>query len=110
MFVNRDRVIEELRLACRRARALRKDIDSIILFGSFARGDAGPRSDADLLVILADSPHERRMDRIPDLLDAFSPMPVSLDIVPWTRAEVERGRREKHPWLMMVQSQGMELA
>jgi predicted nucleotidyltransferase len=110
VFVDRSRVIEELRLACRRAMARRKDIEVVILFGSFARGDAGPRSDADLLVILADSPHERRMDRIPGLLEAFSPMPVPLDIVPWTRAELERARREKHPWVIMVQSRGIELA
>ena len=80
-----------------------------MLFGSLARGDGGPRSDADLFVVLSDSPHERRMDRIPDLLESFSPMPVALDIVPWTRAELEKAQEEGNRWAMMIQEEGIEL-
>lgn len=39
--------------------------ERIYLFGSIARGDAGPDSDYDLLVVVADSaPHERRRSRL----------------------------------------------
>ena len=35
--------------------------DQIILFGSAARGEMGPDSDLDLLVVKADVPHRRRL-------------------------------------------------
>lgn len=108
-FVDRRGVIDELRQLCRRARQQRPDIESVVLFGSYARGSCGPRSDADLFVVLADSPHARRMDRIPDLLRVFAPTPVPLDIVPWTRAELEQARQRGDRWVAMVQRQGIEL-
>lgn len=102
-------MIEQLRSLCRRARAERPDIERVILFGSFSRGRPGPRSDADLLVVLSESSFERRMDRIPDLLEVFSPAPVPLDIVPWTSAELEKAVREEDPWIAMVRKDGLDL-
>lgn len=37
--------------------------DRIILFGSAARGEMGPDSDLDLLVVKADVPHRRRLSQ-----------------------------------------------
>jgi predicted nucleotidyltransferase len=76
--------------------ALRRHIDqryrpdpnivAVHLFGSFARGRAVPGSDVDLLVILERDPRPPR-DRIPDHLPGG--FPVGVDVVVWTRAEME---------------------
>ena len=57
------------------------------LFGSLARGDAAPGSDADLLVILSSSA-EHFLDRIPRYL--LTGLSLGVDVFPYTRAEVEQ--------------------
>jgi predicted nucleotidyltransferase len=47
-LVERERILEELRQAAPRLRA--RGITHLSLFGSMARGEAGPRSDVDLLI------------------------------------------------------------
>jgi predicted nucleotidyltransferase len=53
--------------------------EQIILFGSQARGDAGPDSDVDLLVVihLDGSVDEKRLE----ILGALHGIPVSVDII-----------------------------
>jgi predicted nucleotidyltransferase len=41
-------------------------LHKLILFGSRARGDAGPHSDADVVVILDDASSERDFDSVSD--------------------------------------------
>jgi predicted nucleotidyltransferase len=64
----------------------------IVLFGSRARGDHGPTSDIDLLVI-EDSPLPRHRRAIP-LNAALSDLPlgVEVEVVVYTPAEVEEWR------------------
>jgi len=68
-----------------------ENVLAVVLFGSLARGDQTPASDADVLIILQDSasPFE---DRIPH----FIPTGVGLgvDVFPYTLAETERSLRE----------------
>ena len=85
------------------------EIEAVYLFGSQARGDANVRSDADLFVILSHSPHVRRMDRIPALLEAMDPLPMPVDIVPWTEAEYRSGCAEQHPWLATIMGEAKML-
>ncbi len=62
------------------------EIERVVLFGSLARGDAAPGSDADLLVVLShsDLPFLERIPRyLPD--DAG----IGVDVFPYTRAELE---------------------
>jgi predicted nucleotidyltransferase len=62
--------------------------DKIILFGSRARGDAGPESDIDLLVLFPDvaDPNRRAAEVYASLLD----FPRPTDIVVSTTARFER--------------------
>lgn len=62
--------------------------DKIILFGSRARGDAGPESDIDLLVLFSDvaDPNMRAAELYASLVD----FPRSTDIVVSTTARFER--------------------
>ena len=76
--------------------ALRRHIDTryrpdpnvvaVYLFGSFARGTAAPGSDVDLLVVVERDLRPAR-DRIPDHLP--SAFPVGVDVIVWTREEME---------------------
>jgi predicted nucleotidyltransferase len=64
--------------------------DKIILFGSRARGDAGPDSDIDLLVLFSDvaDPNKRAAELYASLVDFPRPM----DIVVSTSSRFERYR------------------
>jgi uncharacterized protein len=64
--------------------------DKIILFGSCARGDAGPDSDIDLLVLFPDvaDPNKRSAELYASLLD----FPRPKDIVVSTTSRFERYR------------------
>ena len=82
---------EAARLIGRRlGQALRPD--AIFLFGSHARGDAGPDSDLDFMVVVPESPHPRYLRSVEArriVGDIFSPK----DIVVLTRQEWEAERR-----------------
>ena len=60
----------------------------IILFGSQARGDAGPKSDVDLLVVLSEVADKRRAAI--EIRRALAHLPVSKDIIVTTPEEVAR--------------------
>ena len=53
--------------------------DKVILFGSYARGDAGPGSDLDLLVVEKELTHPRR--EMVRLRCALSPLRIPVDIL-----------------------------
>jgi predicted nucleotidyltransferase len=66
--------------------ARHREIEEIIVFGSFARGTYAPGSDLDVLIVLSSSDKPFR-DRIPDYLPGR--FPVGLDLLPYTAAEIE---------------------
>jgi predicted nucleotidyltransferase len=66
------------------------DPDQIILFGSQARGDAGPGSDVDLLVIMPVRGSKRAQQL--ELRRALHDIPVAKDIILVTPDEVARRR------------------
>jgi predicted nucleotidyltransferase len=62
----------------------------IILFGSRARGQGGPNSDADLLVVMPVSGSKRQQAVQIDL--ALEGIPIPIDLIVVTPDEVERFR------------------
>lgn len=60
--------------------------DKIILFGSHARGEAGPDSDVDLLVVAPST--EDRARRLRPLYRALRGVGVAKDVVWWTAEEI----------------------
>ncbi len=64
--------------------------DQVILFGSYARGQAGPDSDVDLLVVMPVQGSKRKMAVEIDLMLAGSGL--AKDIIVVTPEEFERGR------------------
>jgi predicted nucleotidyltransferase len=60
--------------------------DRILLFGSAARGDMGPDSDVDLLVIKAGVPHRRRLAQ--QIHQAFFGLALPVDVIVVTPEDV----------------------
>lgn len=60
----------------------------IILFGSAARGELGPDSDLDVLVIMPDGSQRRRTAQ--DLHQHLHGLPVAVDIIVATPADLEQ--------------------
>jgi DNA polymerase sigma len=54
-FLNREPVINELKVAVRILKKRRPDIQAVYLFGSYASGIPGPKSDADLIIVAEES-------------------------------------------------------
>jgi predicted nucleotidyltransferase len=64
--------------------------DQIILFGSRARGDAGPESDIDLLVLFREVANPK--ERATQLYASLADFPRPMDIVVSTTSRFERYR------------------
>jgi predicted nucleotidyltransferase len=98
-FADKAKVMREL---CAWAADLKSrcgDVEKIGLFGSYATDTYGPRSDADLLIVLRTSDKPFR-DRIPDFLPAGLSVPC--DVFPYTAAEIEQLQREESPWIRHI--------
>jgi predicted nucleotidyltransferase len=67
------------------------DPERIILFGSYARGDAGEESDVDLLVVVPSCEDTKRATI--SMMRAVADLPVSKDILVASASELEtRGK------------------
>jgi len=64
---------------------------AVVLFGSLARGEATAMSDADLLILLRDSPRPFH-ERAPDFLR--SGVGIGLDLFPYTLSEATQALHE----------------
>lgn len=62
--------------------------EQIYLFGSEARGEAGPDSDLDFLVVLADDAPEHLM-RSGKVYQLLAGLGVAKDIIPWRRSDFD---------------------
>jgi len=85
-FLDKDRVVRELQALALLARQAESEIQSVVLFGSIAKNNYTPRSDADLLIVLKHSP-ERFLDRIPRFLRLFLDASVPVEVFPYTVQE-----------------------
>ena len=97
-FINKEANINELRTLAHGIAKKNKNVDNIYLFGSYARGDAGVRSDADILVILKKD-DRRMMDRLDEFIAAFSDGPVPVDVLVWTKSEIDKALGEKNSFI-----------
>ena len=60
----------------------------IYLFGSEARGEAGPDSDLDFLVVVPDDAPEQMM-RSGDVYSRLSGLGMPKDVIPWRQSDFE---------------------
>ena len=79
----------------------------VILFGSYARGEATDGSDVDLMVVAeTDLPRHKRA--VP-LYKQFRPYPCGMDIVVYTPREVEEARKSNLTFVSAVLREGRKL-
>jgi predicted nucleotidyltransferase len=79
----------------------------IMIFGSPARGEAGPDSDLDLFIEM-DTPR-RPPERAIEVSEAFGLRPWPMDIVVYTPEEVRRLRHVNGTLLSVIEKEGKVL-
>jgi predicted nucleotidyltransferase len=99
-------VIEKLKIVARQMKARHPEIEQVLLFGSLARGEAVPGSDADLLVILS-STTQPLMARIPHYLPVG--LPLGVDVFPYTQEEIDRMLAEGNSFIRHAVQEGVAL-
>jgi predicted nucleotidyltransferase len=104
MSLNDEALIEE---AGRRLAAAAPEAD-VILFGSRARGEAGPESDLDLLVIEED--FDRRGEEYARLRKELRGLDVAIDLLVYRRREAEKWRGVPGTFLHRALGEGRVLA
>ena len=87
--------------------AIATNAERVILFGSYARGDATEQSDVDLMIVAkSDLP---RFKRSRELYKLLRPHPFAMDIVVYTPQEIEKGKRTDVSFVSNVFKEGKTL-
>lgn len=81
----------------------------VILFGSRARGEAGPDSDIDLFVELEDDLGKRPLDRAVEVRSIFGLHRWSMDVIVYTTDEVHALHGQVGTIVSMIESEGKVL-
>jgi predicted nucleotidyltransferase len=76
----------------------------VVLFGSYARGEANEQSDVDFLII-AES-ELPRFKRSRELYKLLRPYPFAMDLVVYTPREIERGMQSPVSFVSTVLQEG----
>ncbi|MHB9069264.1 MAG: nucleotidyltransferase domain-containing protein [Sedimentisphaerales bacterium] len=80
---------------------------SVILFGSYARGQATEHSDVDILVVAESSLPKHKRSR--ELYKLFKPYPFGMDIIVYTSAEIELARKSPLSFISTVLQDGKKI-
>ena len=88
-FLKRSEILPRLVALAQRLLASRADVLEVSLFGSLARGNYAPGSDADIYILLKENPR-RFIDRIPEFLKHFSGAGLPIEVFPYTLEEVAK--------------------
>lgn len=108
-YLDRTKAIDQLRLLAVRLVESNREVLEVWLFGSLARFEAVPGSDADILIVLQDHALPRWFDRIPEFSRAFADTDMPVEVFPYTREET-RQLEESGSGLPRAAKSGMLLA
>lgn len=106
-WLDRPHLIERLKSAAQALIEQHPEIEQIVLFGSLARGDAVPASDADLLIVVSHST-EPFLDRAVRYRPAG--VGVGVDVVAYTREELAALLAADNAFVRQALRDGMVLA
>lgn len=88
----------------------RGNLHKLILFGSRARGDAGPYSDMDIVIVLDDSANEKDFDYVSDSAwEAGFEHGIVIVPVVFTRSEWENSPERYSLLVQAVDAEGLSL-
>lgn len=106
--LNRDELLSRLRDLARRLKVEHPEVSEVRLFGSLARGDQTGTSDVDLLILLDQTsesdPHRRLMTYLP-----YFELERGVDLLVWTRAELEKRLAQGDQFIKMVWESSLQL-
>ena len=103
-WLDQSQVRHRLKAAVQRLAQAHPEIEEVWLFGSLARGDATPGSDADLMVVLSDS-RLHFLDRFVHYQPDFCG--IGVDVLAYTRAELAQMRAEGSVFLRQARAEGV---
>jgi predicted nucleotidyltransferase len=103
-WLNLDQARQALQAAVEHLAAKHPEIEEVWLFGSLARGDAVPGSDADLLIVLSNTPHGF-LDR-PAVYQPES-CGLGLDVFAYTRAEISQMQASGNRFVRQALAEGV---
>jgi predicted nucleotidyltransferase len=105
-FTNREQIFKALENLIQEWTQQHPELEQVILFGSFARGDYFPGSDIDVLLVLEKS-DQPLLNRIRKFLPSH--FPVDIDVFPYTRDEIQRMINDPHNLIGQALSQGKQM-
>jgi len=100
--------MNQLQQAAAQLKQSNEQVVRVMLFGSLVQGNYGPRSDADVLIVLA-SDERRVMDRVPEYLAAFSNVSIGVDVFPLTEEEIQIAIKGENMFVKRILQEGVEL-
>jgi predicted nucleotidyltransferase len=103
------RVIGLLRERAERLVAENRNVLEVRLFGSLARGEAHPGSDADLFIVLRDGAPPF-LERVSDLARHFAGVGIGCDVIAYTESERAASRASGDAFARTVLEEGVLLA
>jgi predicted nucleotidyltransferase len=92
IWLDREAAREAVRGGAKGLVACRPEVHKVVLFGSLARGDAVPGSDADVLIVAETD--VRFIDRYLEYIEYFDQSPVDVELFVYTPQEAEAMARE----------------
>ncbi|MFQ5666250.1 MAG: nucleotidyltransferase domain-containing protein [Candidatus Binatia bacterium] len=107
--LDRERVVARLRQRARVLMEREPDVLEVRLFGSLARGDARPGSDADLFIVLREGA-EPFLERIPRLARHFGGVDIGCDVIAYTESERAALAERHNAFAHTVLDEGITLA
>lgn len=107
--LDREGVLPRLRERARVVLERRPDVVEVRLFGSLARGDARPGSDADLFVVLRDGAPPF-LERLAGLSREFGGVGIGCDVVAYTESEARALAKRGDTFARAVFGEGQVLA
>jgi predicted nucleotidyltransferase len=103
-------VIAGLRECAARLKSQRKEVKAVYLFGSFATGQATPRSDADVVIEIMDNHADSRSEIVDETVGIFLDAPVPVEVFVLTSFQLAEGQRLGTGVAAAVSREGMRLA
>jgi len=79
------------------------EVEKVLVFGSFVKGECVPGSDIDLLLILKESPVPL-LERLPRYMP--SSFPITVDVFPYTREELAKMRADGNTFIKRALAEG----
>lgn len=108
-FLDGDRAVGELRRVAQELVSGCPNVQEVRLFGSLAKGNYAPGSDADVLIVLRED-ERPLLDRIPEFLRWFLKVSLPVEVFPYTRKEMERMRQQGASVIQSIDREGIRLA